>query len=318
MEVVEALTVQPGCSSQEDFKEENPTRLGKCEVCAFKDFKYTCPKCEVKTCSLQCNKIHKLELECDGNRDKTKYIPLKRFTNMDFESDFKLLENVSEGLSRIKKKFEKRYNSHVIPQHLLKLRDAAELRKTTLKFLPFKFVRHKTNTTILDFKTGTILWHIQWVFVNAENLHLSDSRVPENEKWSTVLSKYLIEQENPVLQEKLQYYQSAGTSGLTLLLKAEQQPGKKFYELDHSLSIKKSLSKKLIIEYPIIHVLLEGHSFGYNVIDSDEEMDTIEYTETGNQVIQKILVKAESDENLYESLKNLLFISEYSDEECKE
>ncbi|XP_066138091.1 box C/D snoRNA protein 1 isoform X2 [Euwallacea fornicatus] len=296
MDVVETLTVQPGCSSQENL-EERSARIGKCEVCAFKDFKYTCPKCEVKTCSLQCNKIHKLELECDGNRDRTKYIPLKQFTDIDFESDFKLLESVSEGLSRIKKKFEKRYNSHVIPKCLLRLRNAAELRKTTLMYLPFKFNRHKTNTTILDFKSGTILWHIQWVFVNAENLHLSDSRVSENEKWSTVLT---------------------GISGLTLLLKAEQQPGKKFYELDHSLSIKESLSRKLIIEYPTVHVLLEGHSSGYDVLDSDEEMDTSEDTETGNQIIQKILVKAESDENLYESLKNLLFISEYSDEECKE
>lgn len=35
----------------------------------------------------------------------------------------------------------------------------------------------------------------------------------------------------------------------------------------------------------------------------------------GNKVIEKIIKKAEIDENLYTSLKNLLFVSEYSDEE---
>lgn len=35
----------------------------------------------------------------------------------------------------------------------------------------------------------------------------------------------------------------------------------------------------------------------------------------GSQVVDQLLVKAESDDNLFLSLKNLLFISEYSDEE---
>lgn len=35
----------------------------------------------------------------------------------------------------------------------------------------------------------------------------------------------------------------------------------------------------------------------------------------GNEVVEKIIKKAAKEENLYKSLKNLLFISEYSDEE---
>lgn len=41
-------------------------RLGKCEVCNANSAKYTCPKCEVKTCQIKCVRIHKKELECDG------------------------------------------------------------------------------------------------------------------------------------------------------------------------------------------------------------------------------------------------------------
>ncbi|KAL1488390.1 hypothetical protein ABEB36_014864 [Hypothenemus hampei] len=299
------------CSS-----DANSNRLGKCEVCNTNNAKYACPKCEVKTCSLRCNKIHKLEVECDGNRDKTKYVPLNKFTNMDLESDFKLLETITENVTAIKKKFGRRPNNmRDIPIPLIKLRNAAYKRKTILKFLPFKFVRRRTNTTQLNFKTNCINWHIEWVFVNAENLRLNDTRIPETEKIGSVLSKYLVKQEDKVLNEKLQYYQATDINGLKLYLKAEQKQGRKFYEMDCSLSIKENLAKKLIIEYPTIHVLLKGHEGCYDVIDSDDEDMGCEDTKLGSQVVEQIIKKAESDDSLYDSLKNLLFISEYSDEE---
>lgn len=58
-------------------------RIENCEVCGGNKAKYTCPKCEVRTCCLQCVNIHKKELECDGIRDKTKFIPLRSFTDLD-------------------------------------------------------------------------------------------------------------------------------------------------------------------------------------------------------------------------------------------
>lgn len=73
-------------------------RLGQCEVCAVEEAKYTCPQCEVKTCSLKCNKIHKAELDCTGQRKCTKFIPINKFTNLDLHSDYKLLEEISRLL----------------------------------------------------------------------------------------------------------------------------------------------------------------------------------------------------------------------------
>lgn len=61
------------------------SRFDNCEVCGIKA-QYTCPKCEVRTCSLTCVNIHKKELECDGIRDKTKFIPLTSFTDLDLLS----------------------------------------------------------------------------------------------------------------------------------------------------------------------------------------------------------------------------------------
>lgn len=74
-----------------------------CEVCNAKAASYACPRCEVKTCSLKCSKIHKSELECNGERDKTKFLPLNKFTNLDLSSDYRLLEEITRNVETLKK-----------------------------------------------------------------------------------------------------------------------------------------------------------------------------------------------------------------------
>lgn len=61
-------------------------RLGKCEVCNDQEAKYTCPRCEVKTCCLTCVNNHKKELGCSGQRNKVAYKRISEFTNLDLLS----------------------------------------------------------------------------------------------------------------------------------------------------------------------------------------------------------------------------------------
>ncbi|KAL3277296.1 hypothetical protein HHI36_012646 [Cryptolaemus montrouzieri] len=295
-------------------------RLGCCEVCAFHDAKYTCPRCEVKTCSLRCNKIHKLEVECNGERDRTKFIPMKKFTNIDLSSDYRLLEEISRSIETSRKKFGKRMK-YDIPFSLIKLRNGAAARKTVLKFLPNAFQRHKQNSTMFDTKENLIYWHIDWVFVNADNLCLSDSKVSEVQKLGTILSKYLEEQADPVLEEKFQFYQAAGYSGIKILLKAERKKGKKFYEVDIDMTLKESLRNRAIIEYPIFYVVLTDHVDQFEVIDSDcEDDDGVVEKEikSGAEVVDSIIKHADSTDSLYTALQNLLFVSEHTDGEISD
>lgn len=94
-------------------------RLGNCEVCGENSAKYTCPKCEVQTCCLKCVRIHKKELECDGIRDKTKYVPISKFTNLDLLSDYRLLEDATRAVESLKKgksKHQTRMNRVNLPK----------------------------------------------------------------------------------------------------------------------------------------------------------------------------------------------------------
>lgn len=51
----------------------------ECEICHAEDWKYTCPRCLIHTCSVPCVKKHKLDTQCSGERDKTAYVPLKSY-----------------------------------------------------------------------------------------------------------------------------------------------------------------------------------------------------------------------------------------------
>ncbi|RKP06458.1 hypothetical protein THASP1DRAFT_10426, partial [Thamnocephalis sphaerospora] len=50
-----------------------------CQQCNEKPFKYRCPRCGWRTCSLPCSRTHKQATGCSGQRDRTKYVPMKQF-----------------------------------------------------------------------------------------------------------------------------------------------------------------------------------------------------------------------------------------------
>ena len=53
-----------------------------CEVCKEAAFRYKCPRCLKKTCCLACVKLHKTRDECSGLRDKTAYVAMKQFSEI--------------------------------------------------------------------------------------------------------------------------------------------------------------------------------------------------------------------------------------------
>lgn len=247
-------------------------RLGKCEVCAINEAKYTCPKCEVKTCQIACLKIHKKELECDGIRDKTKFVPLKQMTKMDLMSDYNFLEECTRYVSARKRDKMRNISriDQVLPVHLYKLRAACHVRKITLKYLLPHFSRHKENTTRLDLSNQKIHWKIQWNFlINGKKLTLSDDKCCETTKISELIWKYL----DPASDDKrLEYYQSKGFDGIHILLKAEGVRGcnNRFYHLDIDLSLKENLAGKVIVEFPIMLIIPSDLLREFNIVDEDK------------------------------------------------
>lgn len=273
----------------EDNKSEtNYNRLGSCEVCGNENAQYTCPRCELKTCCLECVKIHKKELDCNGDRDKVGFVPMSKFTNLNLLSDYRLLEDVSRTVDNCKRnRFKKctRFNNP-LPLHLNQLRKAAFARKTNIQFLPKHFSRHKQNTTQLHFETKIIYWRLELIFYQAENLKIVVERCSENERLSAVLSNFIDFEKCPDIYKKsLKFYHAAGLPGLEVLLKAEnvkKQPS--FFALDLSSTLKENFEDRIIIEYPILYIIFKTHKDEFTIMDPDMKIEcTLDKTIRGNQ-----------------------------------
>lgn len=307
-------------------------KLENCEVCGANKAKYTCPKCEVRTCCLECVHIHKRELECNGIRDKTKFKPLKSFTDLDVLSDYRLLEEVGRTIEQLKRDpFKKCTRLSNLPVHLHKLQAAAFKRKTSLQFMPQHFSRHKDNTTFLNWKTNELYWRIEWIFPQAESTKWITERALESTRLSTLIEEVLdpvksFDSKNDIeelnlrmrLNDRLQFYQAASLSGIKVLLKAEKvvKSELRFYELDVTLTLKENLENKTIIEFPIVYVILKDHSYMYDIIDTDDEdVNNSEYNDMNVVRRKKRLYNETKTKEGKDSTVNYFFNCDLSDSE---
>src|ERR1700689_5122991 len=71
----------------------------QCLVCLSRVAVYTCPRCSIRTCSLPCSTTHKTRTGCSGVRDKTKFVPMNRYTYGTMMDDYVFLEDMSRRVS---------------------------------------------------------------------------------------------------------------------------------------------------------------------------------------------------------------------------
>ena len=282
-------------------------RLGACVICEDKAAKYKCPKCQFSTCSLKCVQLHKVENNCDGIRDKSRYIPKDKIADIDIMSDYRLLESTTrcidsynrDVIKRSTRRFRDPHNIP-LPPHLMKFRNACYRRgKCRLHFLPQKFERHEQNTSRFNWKKNEIFWRIQIKFPHTMPIAQTYTFNYVSEKTLIYdLLRPFIEGNTHVTAinedtagdtlvidkkclEKYDVYKAAGFNGLKILLKSEgdMAGSKRYRELDLSQSLSHNLSEKNIVEHPVLLVILKHHSDSFDIDDDpDDERDDQEKT----------------------------------------
>ena len=66
-----------------------------CVICQNNSAIYTCPRCNLRTCSLPCSAKHKaLGDGCSGLRNKAAYVPMNQYGYMSLMSDYTFLEEM--------------------------------------------------------------------------------------------------------------------------------------------------------------------------------------------------------------------------------
>ena len=192
--------------------------MSKCEICFSSEAKYCCPKCSVKTCSVGCVKIHKETKNCDGIRDKTKFVALKEFDDMKLLQDYNYLlevqkiaeNNALEELKqdlKIPKKGKRNNKRRKMegneeddvnsdqPNYLKRIVSICGKNETKLHLMPPSFSRRKHNQT--RFYKDTIIWTVELVVYEEEEKEEKEGKksvvflnqVKEAETMEDVLTK---------------------------------------------------------------------------------------------------------------------------------
>ncbi|KAL6483783.1 hypothetical protein MHYP_G00086550 [Metynnis hypsauchen] len=237
--------------------------LTRCDVCEAEEAKYRCPNCLKFSCSLSCVKQHKHESGCSGVRDKTAFVRLSQFSEINLLNDYRFLEETA----RVADKPRRDSLLHVNPQHstTVKLvRRNAQANKVNLKILPKSFTRRKENTSIYIKVEQKLYWHLKLHFPQSSAQYTD--RVPEDQLLEQILSDYIHPTESdPVKRQRLKLYVLSPPDQLRVFMKSEQrQPGSsRYHELDVKKSLHDNLMFKTVVEYPELHVLLKDRCQEY-------------------------------------------------------
>ncbi|KAL2089540.1 hypothetical protein ACEWY4_014228 [Coilia grayii] len=129
--------------------------LTSCGMCETEEARYRCPGCMTHSCSLVCVKKHKVETGCSGVRDKTAFVPLSEFDEINLLNDYRFLEETGRVADSTTRDVLTQLPQQ--SQRVHKLPKQASMAKITLKILPRTFTKRKENTTFYHKKIHYIL-----------------------------------------------------------------------------------------------------------------------------------------------------------------
>ena len=261
----------PAAAKLQGSKEEPSKPAVMCEVCKEKQTKYCCPKCNKKTCSLDCVKEHKEATGCTGKRDRTAFLGRGELNERSLLSDYKFLEEVKIAEDAAKRAKPPAPKAE-LPHHLQSLIYQARRRGVQLHLLAPGMERRRSNTSRYDNKSQVFNWRLEWNFVGADCC-TSDTKVSEEILLAGILAAHLTPPPGAVLKTpELQRYAECGIENLVVLMRKERTPANSplYYKVDCQRPLREVLQGKVIVEYPVLLVLLPKEVDGYKLVEENK------------------------------------------------
>ncbi|XP_074291462.1 uncharacterized protein LOC141618259 [Silene latifolia] len=289
-----------------------------CEECKTVKFKYKCPACSRRTCSLTCVKSHKKSSGCTGKRDATVFVPLSQFDDSTLVSDYNLLEDikrVAESSQRMRTQLCA-YYQHRLPRHLQALQNAATRRRTRIRFYPPGMSKRQKNQTRFISKPKSIKWTIEWRF-HSTDISLLEHMVNENSTLRSVVGKHL--QPSP-WRNKLRRFAEETVDNLKCYIRINQQYANSSYrELDLDTPLRELFSGLVILEYPIIHIFLPADPCNFKVVqDVKRTLTEVKSKEPITEDTSSPLVICSKEEEIVEDESPEPKIFDFLDKSIKE
>ncbi|OXB81439.1 UNVERIFIED_CONTAM: hypothetical protein H355_004345 [Colinus virginianus] len=215
--------------------------------------------CSQACSGLLCVKKHKLALSCNGVRDKTAFVSVTEFTDLNLLSDYRFLEDVGRTADAAARDLS--VHRPTTNKFINYLRNRARRHNINLKTLPIGFTKRRENSTIFNKKLKIYAMSPRsdlQILMKIENRKQNSARVKVN-KPMTMDSYYCARQ-------------------------------LRYNELDASRSLLENLKNKVIIEYPTLFVVLKklkndmvvlGQEASESAEDSDSGSSSLSSEEEG-------------------------------------
>ncbi|KAL8714320.1 MAG: hypothetical protein Q9220_001651 [cf. Caloplaca sp. 1 TL-2023] len=149
-------------------------------ICHIHPYRYCCPRCSSRTCSLPCTKRHKQWASCNGIRDRAAYV--KRCdlaTPKAIDHDYNYLTSIERQLDNAERDaesrginlyFSKRIEAQKRAQQPAKgqmpLEAAIRRCRVVVDKAPKGMSRQKQNNTHWDRRAKCVVWTVEWVHEN--------------------------------------------------------------------------------------------------------------------------------------------------------
>ncbi|KNC96673.1 uncharacterized protein SPPG_07885 [Spizellomyces punctatus DAOM BR117] len=242
----------------DDQEEPSPTARtasSLCEVCQAHPYKYKCPGCLCRTCSLACSRSHKDQSGCTGQRDKTQFIKVADYTANDMTSDYTFLEDIyrtADNATRDNDRLHSASKSHNVRQRVLAKQ--CKSRGIRIKFMPAGMKRHDQNQSIYIQKREFTSWTVEWDFQESK-VTIVDHRVKDTDTVEDLVAKHVEGQEgNAVTRYQIQPYCERGLKNLLFYMKMVDVPANQtiYLSINPKDTLRDALRGKTVIEFPTI------------------------------------------------------------------
>lgn len=228
-----------------------------CEICKLNESKYTCPRCSLHTCSLNCFKQHKVEKSCSGVSDaslgtRDTYINKSDLNKADVQRDYNFLIKLNRSLELTKRK--KDDNKILMPNKRtnrsrtqLQQRSMISLRGAKVKKVPFGMERGKINKS--GGKANNWFWTVEWLLI--------DSNFNILQKYIRYKSNEISKIKDLVPQGWIDKNEDGSMESYQILLKNMDKKNS-FFDIDKEMKLSDAVMGRTIIEFPTFYITKES------------------------------------------------------------
>lgn len=274
----------------------------KCQICQVEEFKYKCPRCFRKTCSLLCTQTHKSQHNCPGTaQEPTKYVSKSELKQADTEDeqnllvqrDYNFLIGMNRKLDVLKKDgkaknkralYSSNYNSSK-RHHSIRDDETTEpqvnkviRRGVQCLLLPKGMLRSLQNKSKWDKPLDCFVWSLEWCILQPDSKFAHTShRNKETDSlvgcvgksvFDKICDVFQLEEDSNVESSKQTRSDRLLSSGLRFYTKwfpkdtSIMMDSKKLIRLDPSKCIGELFRDKTVIEFPTVYVAKDDASIG--------------------------------------------------------